>query len=258
MATYARRTRAGEPASVREQRDDLVNMMLLLQTMRDLLDHQKALARDLNQSLDKRVAFIRESVDGAVADMKQLRESVRQLARRLEEVRSETSRFASGRPGDSAPAEPDEEAQVSRGSPPRLRLVTDEEHEAGPMLQVLAKPEEPPAGDAIDNWTGLDFGPEEPDTLAFEIPDIPPERPGDAQGARQAFRALLDLESGDDDLKFEEQSPDTESGNGRSALHARVYEYSDAGMTVSQIAQELGIGKGEVRLILNLRRDRSR
>ena len=38
------------------------------------------------------------------------------------------------------------------------------------------------------------------------------------------------------------------------ALHARVYDYNDASMSVAQIAQELGIGKGEVRLILSLRK----
>jgi predicted transcriptional regulator len=32
-----------------------------------------------------------------------------------------------------------------------------------------------------------------------------------------------------------------------------VYEYHDAGMSVGEIAQELGIGKGEVRLVISLR-----
>jgi predicted transcriptional regulator len=36
-----------------------------------------------------------------------------------------------------------------------------------------------------------------------------------------------------------------------------VYEYNDAGMTVAEIAHEIGIGKGEVRLILSLRKNRS-
>ena len=39
-------------------------------------------------------------------------------------------------------------------------------------------------------------------------------------------------------------------------IQQRVYEYSDAGMRVPEIARELGVGKGEVRLILSLRQDR--
>jgi hypothetical protein len=47
-------------------------------------------------------------------------------------------------------------------------------------------------------------------------------------------------------------------GNGKThfpPVHARVYDYSDAGMSVAQIASELGMGKGEVRLILSLRKE---
>ena len=36
------------------------------------------------------------------------------------------------------------------------------------------------------------------------------------------------------------------------ALQQRIVEYSQAGMAVSDIARELGIGKGEVRLMLSL------
>jgi hypothetical protein len=39
-------------------------------------------------------------------------------------------------------------------------------------------------------------------------------------------------------------------------LQRRVQEYADAGMSVPQISRELGIGKGEVRLILSLREGR--
>jgi len=55
----------------------------------------------------------------------------------------------------------------------------------------------------------------------------------------------------------QDQSPALAPGktNGRSrsgTLRARVLEYSDAGMSVPEIARELGLGKGEVRLILSI------
>ena len=40
-------------------------------------------------------------------------------------------------------------------------------------------------------------------------------------------------------------------------LQQRVLEYSEAGMTVAQVSRELGIGKGEVRLMLSLARQQS-
>ena len=39
-------------------------------------------------------------------------------------------------------------------------------------------------------------------------------------------------------------------------VQSRVYEYNDAGMSVAQISKAIGIGKGEVRLILSLRKGR--
>ena len=51
----------------------------------------------------------------------------------------------------------------------------------------------------------------------------------------------------------------TPGGNGAATpppaavpLQQRVLEYSQAGMGVAEIARELGIGKGEVRLMLSL------
>ena len=136
-------------------------------------------------------------------------------------------------------------------------------------LQVLAKPDE--SDSLIDSWSGFDFaGIEEAD--AFDVPETPPETPSDPELAREAFRTLLDIQP-----ETPRNRPDlaiaagelisgdqaevplysvNDSGNGRdkgAPLRARVYSYYDAGMTVSEIARELGIGKGEVRLMLNLR-----
>ncbi|MCC6145782.1 MAG: DUF742 domain-containing protein, partial [Candidatus Hydrogenedentes bacterium] len=47
-------------------------------------------------------------------------------------------------------------------------------------------------------------------------------------------------------------------GNGAAAglspMQKRVLDYCNAGMSVADIARELGIGKGEVRLMLSLAR----
>jgi DNA-binding NarL/FixJ family response regulator len=59
---------------------------------------------------------------------------------------------------------------------------------------------------------------------------------------------------------MEPAGKNAEGANGRAKLtplQQRVYEYSDAGMSIAEIANEIGIGKGEVRLILSIRKERS-
>jgi hypothetical protein len=89
-----------------------------------------------------------------------------------------------------------------------------------------------------------------------EVEPPAPIAPEDASKARDAFRALLDLErqqalrgvSGGQ----EQRATGGNGAQGGAAVQQRILEYHDAGMTVSQIARELGIGKGEVRLMISL------
>lgn len=90
--------------------------------------------------------------------------------------------------------------------------------------------------------------------------------PGNGDAAREAFRALLNmppeeapsrppLDLGDTlPATRPTEAPDMGAGpeNGTAAMQQRVLEYSEAGMTVAEVSRELGIGKGEVRLMLSL------
>lgn len=114
-----------------------------------------------------------------------------------------------------------------------------------------------------------------PSTLA-ERASAPPEEDepdlevsGNGEAAREAFRALLNMPMGHDATIAPVEMPGqtqalapTASGNGGGSddapfsapLQQRVLEYSEAGMTVAEVSRELGIGKGEVRLMLSLAR----
>ena len=258
-----RREYLGRSRTLQQSRDDLTNMMILLQTMRDLLDQQKHLARQLNASLDKKVTFIRESVDAATKDLAELRAGIQQAATLAQHAqRPPSGATDTERPNGRDSALPDTPKKAPHLSV--IEATAEEDTDERPALQLLALPKEPPAqDDIIESWVGLDFGGDEPDPLAFDVPDSPPDKPEDAEAAREAFRALLNL----NDNPVTETRPSGRStagsarggGNGKTVqpLHASVYEYNDAGMTVAQIAQEIGIGKGEVRLILSLRKSRS-
>ncbi len=249
-----RRRRQEIEARERASKADLAHMMILMQSMRDMLDQQKNLARQLNENLDRKVTFIRGAVDEAMKDLDTLRASVKAVASGIEKTRAELSLVR-----DTVRQARQDELPGARThdvpAPPRQAAPPAETPTQAP---VRAEPAEPPRPlvqpDLLDNWVGLDFG-DDADEADFEVPDHLPEEPEHPEEAREAFRTLLNIE---------ESAPlpgPSSSGNGRSRLsplQVRVYEYSDAGMTVAQISQELGIGKGEVRLILSLRRDREK
>ena len=269
LLTLRRRSRFGHEPPARASQTDLANMMMLLQTMRDLVEQQKQLARQLNESLDNKVAFIKETVDSALTDLDTLRGSVQHVAEHIQQAKKDIAQihdqsrhvklamYKQSLAGDKDSPETTKttgttKAETTQKPPPSLP-------QEPPQLQVLAKPNRPKSTkNSLDNWVGLDFGGDEPDPQAFEVPEEAPQTPADADTARQAFRTLLDLEE-EDDKRAQERLDSKSEGNGKQLgpLQARVYEYRDAGMTIAQIAKELGIGKGEARLILSLRKERT-
>lgn len=106
-----------------------------------------------------------------------------------------------------------------------------------------------------------------PAPLDEEEPE--PMAPGNGEAAREAFRALLNMPMNADvhvppvDMPGQTKAMVSAMhghGNDRddvplsAPLQQRVLEYSEAGMTVAEVSRELGIGKGEVRLMLSLAR----
>jgi hypothetical protein len=310
--------RKPSPQEKASQRDH-AHMMILLQTMRDILDEQKALAEELNTTLDQKMKHVRETVGSASSELEELRTGLRRVAQnvartqaRLAEIEDDDVRQPSSAQGvqlapeagqaaaeavpleKSKPApppvprpeppaeEPAPEGQAEEAPVSALHEGLDELHEEEPAGQAeeeeietpradraLAKdepqgtpshlrllkqrePEEEPAEpDILDSWVGLDEEDEE------EQPPAESESE-DPEAAREAFRQLLSLgeEHAEAEVASQPANPRPYGFNDTSPMQTRVYEYHDAGMTTSQIARELGIGKGEVRLILSIRKDR--
>lgn len=232
------------------QSNELTDMMILFQTMREVLHEQKALARDFNQSLDRKVQVIREASNLAVEEHKRLAELQRELHDQIEEARQalrDMMRQTLGKQTDLSekPDRPDVP------EPPRPTLMPRPEPET-----VSA-----PTGhsDMIDTWVGLDFGDDsddgEPPEATLEMPEVP-EEPEDPMTVRSALRAILNLSESVAEISAPaplSAAMPLSSRDNVPSLHLLIYEYNDAGMTVGQIAHELGLGKAEVRLILNLR-----
>lgn len=262
---------------------NLTEAAILFQTLRGIIHDQKNLAKEFNASFDKKVAFVREFMTKAANEIGTLQAELKDLATRvetakadLESLRAEAAARRTEPGARHEPAFRDREPDFivhASGRPaqsgvPRGAVAKSEP----PPLHVVAKPDT--ADDFITSWSGFEFGDLE-DQDEFEVPETPPEEPGDPETAREAFRTLLNIQPDTgkaSKIDFaaaalalprepERTNPASgpDNGNGRdkgAPLRGRVYEYYDAGMTVSEISRELGIGKGEVRLMLNLR-DRS-
>jgi hypothetical protein len=281
---YLRVTGAGRPAGG-ASKSDLANMMILLQTMRDLLDQQKALARDFNKNFEKKVLVIRKVIDEIVQERERLTKMRTELAAMAETTRSDLVRIRAHASihRKHAPHQTvrDIEEAMEPGRPvePESRPVPERERPPAaiapapppPVRTPVPAPETAPAVDEEDDEKStvralmkdyLSIGQEEKDPYDFEVPEKTPEAPEDPEASREAFRKLLKLggdrpaPEGDDDDDMEADTPPADSGKARgrsNLMRGRVAEYRDAGMSVTELARELGLGKGEVRLILSIR-----
>lgn len=256
-----RDARLGTAAPSHSQ-SDLTNMMILFQTMRDILAQQKDLAREFNISLDKKVRHVRELVDASGKQQQEIEYLRRELAalttrskrdiaaleRRLAEVDGRTGGTDS-REFDAPSKEEIEEAEALASEPPLEILPTGDTDHGDDLIDRWSRSETNGLGSTEDSDVDED--------IEFQVDD----EPLDEEESREAFRDLLNLQPADDRLSpsSSEVLASGEEGNGGQYLtpiQKRVYEYSDAGMRVPEIARELGVGKGEVRLILSLRQDR--
>lgn len=245
---FQRVTKARQQPIPGKAAQEFTNMAILLQTMREIIHKQKGLANQFNQNVENKVNQIKELMGATLEEHRILRKAQRELAQRLEEIRTELATIH---------AQTNDMGEVQQGGehlPPAFGTHPPETPESeGPLLRVMPPPEPGEEhGDIVDTWVGLDFDRAEEEPETSPVPAGIPEQPEEPGKAREAFRALLNMDTEDRDDEPPGHAPD----NGRDAaslLRGRVYEYKDAGMTIAQTARELGIGKGEVRLILGLR-----
>ncbi|MCH7958603.1 MAG: hypothetical protein IID08_00640 [Candidatus Hydrogenedentes bacterium] len=236
---------------------DLTNMTILFNTMRDILTEQKDLARRFNASLDAKVGEVRAVIDQARELATELDKMKKEVDRLVGESHSgNRERFTQDRvpakksPQPSAPEPIADEGDLHE---PEVMLVGGEQAMSETIGERLSR-----ADDLIDGWTGMDFGTDDSERPSEAIEEHVHTAPEDAAGARDAFRALLNFatDTALEEAPYPESAEGINGNGGMSPLALRVYEYSDAGMRVPEIARELGLGKGEIRLMLNLRKDR--
>ena len=266
----------GRGSSSANSQSDLTNMMILFQTMRDILTQQKDLAREFNISIDKKVNEVRRLVETTGDVRKELERTRRELASLGARTRQEIAALERKLRGVDLPAGADEinlvDGEVVMAMDDNVVEELEPLETIVPPLEIIPEPEERRDTNTFDRWrrTGET---DEGDSDGIEIEEDY-DHDSDANGyeeseheiaeTRAAYRDLLNLQPTGGRTRTPSTSELLDNGresNGGTYLtpiQKRVYEYSDAGMRVPEIARELGVGKGEVRLILSLRHDRAK
>ncbi len=243
MSWLYRRNAKPKPPPAANPFSNLTEIAVLFQTMRGVIHEQKTLAREFNESVDKKVQLIRQVVKRIIEEHERLTAAHQDLQRRVEALKASVG-------GMEEPS-----VQARAESPVESPPPPPEPAEDAKPLDAVANPSEAEdARDLIDRWVGLDFAFDETEQETMDDLDVPVATPQSREGSSEAVRALLSV-PGNGGGRVADSNPQTDGGNGhnRAFLRTRVFDYYDAGMSVAQIAQELGIGKGEIRLMLSLR-----
>lgn len=272
LVFFYQRHERRERERIHQTKADIADIMILFQTMRDVIMQQKNLARDFNQELDRKMALVKEVLAKSLEKNEKLYERQQELQKQLEEVRAELESLqrqtgylrTTGTPKAVTP--PSVPAPSPTPEPRALRVVPTGAPIAPPASQPRPDDERLEGTGLTDApysvWFGLDF--DSAPAAAVEAPEeeepaTTPRTPEDPEAARGAFRALLNLPSAPPAAPGTGPvpAPGTPAAAATVPLQQRVLEYSEAGMGVAEIARELGIGKGEVRLMLSLAKQKN-
>lgn len=240
-------------ALTRQQRSeaDMADVLALFQTMRDILSQQKNLAKEFNAEIDKKMTAVKQVLSQGIERNERLYETQQQLQQQLEDIRAEIESLQrqSGFMREGAGREIKHDPRPKQPRRDFEPKAPGEQLGSAAAFKELADSLSAPPLDAVP----FEQTPGDPwETESFRADVAPPEAPRNPGAARAAFRALLDL--GPDENEGPTTAP--AQGNGPSAavtpIQKRVLEYHHAGMSVAEIARELGVGKGEIRLMLSL------
>ncbi len=244
---------------------DIADMALLFETMRSVITQQKALAKEFNQELEKKVSQVKQVLAQSMAKNERLYEQQQDLAKQLLESKTDLQRLQrqithiQERPIPVSPQAPVLDPPTS--VPPKAGPPPAPRQEEEPPVKTPVPPPAPATvslPSAFADWGGFELA-ETPEPVALEVkPEKISEPKEDSETARAAFRALLDLIPANQPSVTAPPPSEPPSGDGKMtrSLQQRVIEYSEAGMSIPDIARELGVGKGEVRLMLSLARQK--
>ena len=264
-----------ERQRLQQTRADIADMAILFQTMRDVIRQQKTLAKEFNEDLDKKMAVVKDILSRSMQKNNQLADKQEALLLELTTARTEVDDMLRGmrktvqaKPGSAIP----QQVQEQSAPPPAPAVVKPIKAPRPAPPDTAVKPAPQTYEGAFVTWP--DAAPDTPQMKTpaprEKQPTPMPKKSDNPGAAREAFRALLDMEPSPPSPAEPMHTPvspikattnPSSGNNGQKNLtptEKRVLAAYQTGMTVPEIAKELGIGKGEIRLILSLLRQKSK
>ncbi len=253
------------------RRVEISELAMVFQTLRDIVSEQKALAKEFNEQVEEKLLLVRGIVSEAQNHMNKINQELHEQSKKLKDLQEQIdgivcqSHILTEKPSNNV--KKNKTASISK-----LKSV----HEELPFT-----PETERLEPALDNLSTLEKDKNDEINIELIESELRNEKNAisptislmDAKEEDNKLdkKDLESLEREQDEIKNEYRSllgnSEKELATGNKQMSSNivsdqtseltpiqkvVLEYHNAGMTTSEIAKELGIGKGEVWLILKL------
>lgn len=187
-ATYWKRER-NEKKRLRQMRSDINDINGIFQSMRKMVEQQEAMAVAFDENLDKKMSVVKAVLGQGLNRNEELYERQRALSAkldaaeaRLEDIQGQLAGLDMGKAIAASAQAAEQPDEISPGH--------DEPSEEARLLELRGADDNGEARDGRENLSGARGRPAPGKRF-----DAAPRAPADPNGARQAFRSLLDVDA---------------------------------------------------------------
>ncbi len=257
------------------RRVEISELAMIFQTLRDVVSEQKILAKEFNEQVEEKISLIREVVNEAQNRMQRIQQDIYEQSQKLKELQdqidgvfrqenvlknvldknAQSSGTISIIEAESVYEELIEKVEGER----KGREYSDNMKDRKKEREYTSVEE----GDGLclkeksENSQSDSLGEEYNKNVERINEKLCEDIAEEEENIRDAYKSLLigSVENGGE-TEIEKSKISTKKSDSRkeelTPVQKMVMEYHQAGMTTAEIAKELGIPKGEVRLILSL------
>ncbi|GEM_PF-1804897 len=247
------------------RRIEISELAMIFQTLRDVVSEQKMLAKEFNENVEEKIGVIKKIVSEAKNKLAEVEEAIAKCNKRVQEIddeidlmisrvsnlkkllsESESGMYKTVTETESILVEIKERLGKDKDENKKLEErhegIKDESSEEGDKADPIQLDTDNLTNEVISDGVGE----------ANNVSQISEE----VTSLKSAYNQILGIGnvSGEESEVVKSSVNEVNKGNmiDLTPVQKIVLEYHMSGMTTSEIAKELGITKGEVRLILGL------
>lgn len=225
------------------RRVEISELAMIFQTLRDVVSEQKMLAKDFNENLEEKIGVVKKMVSDARCKLAEIEESITKCSKRVQDVEEELE-VINSKMGKLMELLNMIESRVYKN-------ITESENV---LLEIRERIRTAKGNQGVDN-TEEDSSRSNAEQIVEEkgVEKEDKTKVSDEEALHISEELDLLKTAYSDILGFEKKDNEEELRKfDLTPVQKIVLEYHKSGMTTSEIAKELGITKGEVRLILSV------